>query len=229
MSHDEIELASVIADRAMSNSSLRKKLWLAVAKKVISQSTGIRAAIEFLKRCELLKIEDLIPFFPDFVVIDDFKDEICTALEDYSRNIDALKKEMDESSLTAANIKVDIAALDKRYAIVEASGEVLYLRLAIADKAVLRLSLPARLPLGLPGPQGARAGRCEISPADQGMPGSDQQGLQLVVPEERCDDRRTGLAGGFCMVSLASGLPIQRRSGPDLADTRTQTTQYTMQ
>ena len=125
LSHDEIELASVIADRPMTNAPLRKKLWLAVAKKVISQSNGIKTAIEFLKRCELLKIEDLIPFFPDFVVIDDFKEEICGALEDYSRNIDALKKEMDESSQTAANIKIDIAALDKRYAIVE-PGEKCY-------------------------------------------------------------------------------------------------------
>jgi hypothetical protein len=104
----------------MSNPALRKKLWLAVARKVISQSNGIKTAIEFRKRCDnLLKIEDLIPFFPDFVVIDDFKDEICDALEDYSRNIESLKKEMDESSATAANIKVDIAALDHRYAIVE--------------------------------------------------------------------------------------------------------------
>ncbi len=125
LSHDEIELASVIADRPMTNAPLRKKLWLAVAKKVISQSNGIKTAIEFLKRCELLKIEDLIPFFPDFVVIDDFKEEICGALEDYSRNIDGLKKEMDESSQTAANIKIDIAALDKRYAIVE-PGEKCY-------------------------------------------------------------------------------------------------------
>jgi hypothetical protein len=104
---------------------LRKKLWLAVARKVISQSNGIKTAIEFLKRCDLLKIEDLIPFFPDFVVIDDFKEEICAALEDYSHNIDALKKEMDESSQTAANIKIDIAALDHRYAIVE-PGEKCY-------------------------------------------------------------------------------------------------------
>ncbi|KAK0732716.1 Pep3/Vps18/deep orange family-domain-containing protein [Apiosordaria backusii] len=126
LSHDKIELASIIADRPMSNPTLRKKLWLAVAKKVISQSNGIKAAIEFLKRCnDLLKIEDLIPFFPDFVVIDDFKEEICNALEEYSRSIDALRKEMDESSLTAANIKVDIAALDRRYAIVE-PGEKCY-------------------------------------------------------------------------------------------------------
>ncbi|KAI0552912.1 vacuolar protein sorting protein-like protein DigA [Xylaria curta] len=125
LSHNEIEYASIIADRPTSNPTLRKKLWLAVARKVISQSNGIKTAIEFLKRCDLLKIEDLIPFFPDFVVIDDFKEEICTALEDYSHNIDALKKEMDESSQTAANIKVDIAALDHRYAIVE-PGEKCY-------------------------------------------------------------------------------------------------------
>ncbi|RDL35342.1 Uncharacterized protein BP5553_07273 [Venustampulla echinocandica] len=125
LAHSEIDLASIIADRPVANPTLRKKLWLAVAKKVISQSNGIKTAIEFMKRCDLLKIEDLIPFFPDFVVIDDFKEEICTALEDYSRNIDGLKKEMDESSQTATNIKIDIAALDHRYAIVE-PGEKCY-------------------------------------------------------------------------------------------------------
>ena len=125
LAHSEIDLASVIADRPVSNPALQKKLWLAIAKKVISQSNGIKTAIEFLKRCDLLKIEDLIPFFPDFVVIDDFKEEICAALEDYSRNIDGLKKEMDESSQTATNIKIDIAALDHRYAIVE-PGEKCY-------------------------------------------------------------------------------------------------------
>ncbi|KAI9862891.1 MAG: hypothetical protein M1813_004063 [Trichoglossum hirsutum] len=123
--HDEIDLASLVADRPEDNPALRKKLWLAVAKKVISQSDGIKTAIEFLKRCELLKIEDLIPFFPDFVIIDDFKEEICAALEDYSRHIDTLKKEMDESATTASNIRADIAALDRRYAIVE-PGERCY-------------------------------------------------------------------------------------------------------
>ncbi|KAK1756074.1 Pep3/Vps18/deep orange family-domain-containing protein [Echria macrotheca] len=125
LAHDEVQLASIIANRPMTNPPLRKKLWLAVAKKVISQGNGIKTAIEFLKQCDLLKIEDLIPFFPDFVVIDDFKDEICAALEDYSRNIEGLRKEMDESSQTASNIKVDIAALEHRYAIVE-PGEKCY-------------------------------------------------------------------------------------------------------
>ena len=121
LKHDEISLASIVADRpADTNPALRKKLWLAVAKKVIgSQGTGsIKTAIDFLKRCDLLRIEDLIPFFPDFVVIDDFKDEICAALESYSRHIDLLKAEMDDSAATAASIKQDIRKLDTRYAVV---------------------------------------------------------------------------------------------------------------
>lgn len=122
LKHDEIDLASLVADRpASTEPALRKRLWLAVAKKVISQQgTGsIKTAIDFLKRCDLLRIEDLIPFFPDFVVIDDFKDEICAALESYSRSIASLESEMDASAATAESIKTDIKQLDKRYAIVE--------------------------------------------------------------------------------------------------------------
>ena len=122
LKHDQIDLASLVADRpADSDPALRKKLWLAVAKKVISQQGmgSIKTAIDFLKRCNLLRIEDLIPFFPDFVLIDDFKDEICQALESYSRSISALDREMDASSVTAASIKADIKNLGNRYAIVE--------------------------------------------------------------------------------------------------------------
>jgi hypothetical protein len=120
LEHNDIELAAIVADRPEGNDKLRKKLWLLVAEKKIRQpGTGIKDAIEFLRRCELLRIEDLIPFFPDFVVIDDFKDEICSALEDYSRHIDALRQEMDNSAQTARQIRGEIADLDTRYAIVE--------------------------------------------------------------------------------------------------------------
>lgn len=125
LKYDEIDLASAVADRPEADAALRKKLWLAIAKKVIGQNFGIKKAIAFLKSCDLLRIEDLIPFFPDFVVIDDFKEEICAALEEYSRQIDGLRKEMDESEETATHIKADIRALEQRYAIVE-PGERCY-------------------------------------------------------------------------------------------------------
>ncbi|KAF4309360.1 Pep3/Vps18/deep orange [Botryosphaeria dothidea] len=134
LKYDEVDLASSVADRPEANPALRKKLWLAVAKKVISQSTGIKPAIEFLRRSDLLRIEDLIPFFPDFVVIDDFKEEICAALEEYSRQIDALKKEMDESTETAKHIKEDIKQLESRYAIVEPGEKCHICRLPLLAK-----------------------------------------------------------------------------------------------
>ncbi|GAM86782.1 hypothetical protein ANO11243_048020 [Dothideomycetidae sp. 11243] len=117
--YDEVDLAAEVADRPENDQVLRKKLWLKVAKKVMAQSQGISAAMEFLKRCDFLRIEDLIPLFPDFIVIDDFKEEICEALEEYSRQIDNLRLEMDKSADTAQNIKDEIKGLDQRYAIVE--------------------------------------------------------------------------------------------------------------
>lgn len=67
------------ADKVEDDEDLRKKLWLMVAKHVIEQEKGtkrenIRKAIAFLKETDgLLKIEDILPFFPDFALIDDFK------------------------------------------------------------------------------------------------------------------------------------------------------------
>jgi hypothetical protein len=72
-------------------------------------------AMQFLENADLLKIEDILPFFPDFVVIDDFKEEIAHALEGYSAQIETLKGEMDEATRTAEAIKQDIAALKNRF------------------------------------------------------------------------------------------------------------------
>jgi hypothetical protein len=75
--------------------------------------------MQFLSNTELLKIEDILPFFPDFVVIDDFKDEICNALEDYSSHILDLKREMDGAMESAAAVSRDIAQLKNRFVTIE--------------------------------------------------------------------------------------------------------------
>ncbi|KAL9601709.1 MAG: hypothetical protein Q9219_002320 [cf. Caloplaca sp. 3 TL-2023] len=137
LKHNDIDLASSVADRPMdTDPALRKRLWLAVAKKVIAQQdTGsIKTALDFMKRCDLLRIEDLIPFFPDFVVIDDFKEEICAALESYSRSIAALDVEMDASAATAGSIKQDIQKLNNRYAIVEPGERCRVCRLPLLSR-----------------------------------------------------------------------------------------------
>lgn len=75
--------------------------------------------MKFLENATVLKIEDILPFFPDFVVIDDFKDEICTALEGYSAQIESLKSEMNDATKTADTIKQDMEDLKNRFVTVE--------------------------------------------------------------------------------------------------------------
>lgn len=79
--------------------------------------------MQFLENTSLLKIEDILPFFPDFVTIDDFKDDICEALEGYSARIEALKQEMTLATESAEAIKRDIAELQNRFVVVDASAK----------------------------------------------------------------------------------------------------------
>ncbi|KAL3688498.1 hypothetical protein R1sor_014807 [Riccia sorocarpa] len=124
------ELAKAQADKVdESDEGLRKKLWLMVARHVIQQEKGVKAenirkAVAFLKETDgLLKIEDILPFFPDFSLIDDFKEAICTSLEDYTRQIEELKRQMNDATLGADNIRHDISSLTQRYAIVNQDEE----------------------------------------------------------------------------------------------------------
>ncbi|SPO29308.1 related to DigA protein [Ustilago trichophora] len=116
----EIELACSCADMAESmDRDLRKKLWLKVAKEVVRTAADIKSAMTFLRRTDLISIEDVLPFFPDFAVIDDCKDDICEALEGYAAHIEELKDEMDEASRSAAAIQQDIAKLSERFVTID--------------------------------------------------------------------------------------------------------------
>ena len=51
-----------------------------VARHVVEEEKDIKRAMEFLHECDLLKIEDILPFFPDFVTIDHFKVRLIVAV-----------------------------------------------------------------------------------------------------------------------------------------------------
>ncbi|ORY29496.1 Pep3/Vps18/deep orange family-domain-containing protein [Naematelia encephala] len=115
----DLELAKINADRPDDDEPLRKKLWLKIAKYVVQEQKDIKSAMKFLESTDLVKIEDILPFFPDFVVIDDFKAEICSALEDYSARIEELRQEMEEATQSAESIKRDIQGLANRFVTVD--------------------------------------------------------------------------------------------------------------
>ncbi|THH09346.1 hypothetical protein EW146_g8708 [Bondarzewia mesenterica] len=111
----DLELAMINADKPEDDQQLRKKLWLKIAKFVVQDKKDIKMAMQFLENTDLLKIEDILPFFPDFVVIDDFKDEIANALEGYAAQIESLKNEMDDATRNAESIKEYISGLRNRF------------------------------------------------------------------------------------------------------------------
>ncbi|KAH8835865.1 Pep3/Vps18/deep orange family-domain-containing protein [Flagelloscypha sp. PMI_526] len=119
----DVDLARINADKPEDDIQLRKKLWLKVARYVVQDKKEIKEAMRFLEHTDLIKIEDILPFFPDFVVIDDFKEEIASALQSYSNHIEDLKSEMDNATSTAESIKDDIAALKNRFVTVDAGEQ----------------------------------------------------------------------------------------------------------
>lgn len=69
-----------------------RRIWLRLARYVVEKKNDIKQAMKFLEQCQgLVKIEDILPFFPDFVTIDDFKGAICDSLQEYSQNIKELQ------------------------------------------------------------------------------------------------------------------------------------------
>lgn len=116
----DLELAKENANKPEDDAPLQKKLWLKIARYVVQDKQDIKTAMQFLENTNILKIEDILPFFPDFVVIDDFKEEIAHALEGYSAHIDDLKREMDDATRTAESIKQDIAELKNRFVTIDA-------------------------------------------------------------------------------------------------------------
>eukprot|EP00271_Cylindrocystis_brebissonii_P008632 TRINITY_DN23099_c0_g1_i1.p1 TRINITY_DN23099_c0_g1~~TRINITY_DN23099_c0_g1_i1.p1 ORF type:complete len:1123 (-),score=263.65 TRINITY_DN23099_c0_g1_i1:370-3738(-) len=143
----DLDLAKSEADKAQDDPDLRKKLWLLIARHVIERSSpeslrdaavgegngrrgvqraeskdaaNMRKAIAFLKETDgLLKVEDLLPLFPDFVLIDDFKEAICFSLKAYSEQIGELKREMEAATKSAESLRSDTGALSQRYALLD--------------------------------------------------------------------------------------------------------------
>uniref|UniRef100_A0A672JBG5 Vacuolar protein sorting-associated protein 18 homolog n=1 Tax=Salarias fasciatus TaxID=181472 RepID=A0A672JBG5_SALFA len=79
----------------------------------------VKKAMNCLSSCNLLKIEDILPFFPDFVTIDHFKEAICGSLEEYNQHIEELKQEMEEATESAKRIREDIQEMRNKYGVVD--------------------------------------------------------------------------------------------------------------
>lgn len=112
-----LTISSKIAQKTASqplDPDLRRKLWLIIAEREISGKENVQEALELLKICDLLKIEDLLPFFSDFQKIDHFKEAICESLKEYNQKIQEQKQEMEECAEAAEKVRESIQSFRNR-------------------------------------------------------------------------------------------------------------------
>jgi hypothetical protein len=135
--HNDVEGAMLNADKPTDPSpeeefEARKRLWLKIARYLVDKN-DFHAAMDLLTK-SVLKIADILPLFPDFVLIDDFKDDICEALEDYNVSIQDLKKEMDSAQRTDESIRLDVRQLRDRFAVVTLGEECHFCRQPVLSR-----------------------------------------------------------------------------------------------
>ena len=109
----DVELAKVQADKPPKHDhEWRRKLWHKIVNHVIRYDESITKAVDLMTQCpQYITIEDIMEYLPETSLIDDFKEEICRALEDYNRRINDLRNQMQSSTLSSKNAREEISWL----------------------------------------------------------------------------------------------------------------------
>ena len=123
----------------------RKRLWLMIAKYAAKDGASrggkdvVSRVVSVLRDCgpDVLSIEDVLPFLPDFAQIDQIKDEICEALTSYASKIEGYLREMSERDRSCDELRSELARLRNHRMRVKADA-----RCALSNKHVLSAGEP---------------------------------------------------------------------------------------
>jgi hypothetical protein len=78
-------------------------------------ASSVREAVAVLEEANgLLRVEDVLPLFPDFTRVGDFKQAVVHSLEQYNQQIEGLRQEIKDATSTADSIRADIERLRRR-------------------------------------------------------------------------------------------------------------------
>jgi hypothetical protein len=124
----------------------RKRLWLMIAKHAAKEGGGGRSGkdvvsrvVSVLRDCgpDVLSIEDVLPFLPDFAQIDQIKEEICEALTSYASKIEGYLREMSDRDRACDELRSELTRLRHHRMRVKADA-----RCALSNKHVLSAGEP---------------------------------------------------------------------------------------
>eukprot|EP00730_Choanoeca_flexa_P003094 TRINITY_DN11287_c0_g1_i1.p1 TRINITY_DN11287_c0_g1~~TRINITY_DN11287_c0_g1_i1.p1 ORF type:complete len:1045 (+),score=297.12 TRINITY_DN11287_c0_g1_i1:107-3241(+) len=115
---EQVETLDALSFSSEHANELKRKLWLKIAQHVIEQEHNIVKAMQVLEQSQVLKIEDILPLFPDFAKIDQFQDHIQQSLATYNDEIKDLKGTMEHATVSARAIHQEIVELNRKYEVV---------------------------------------------------------------------------------------------------------------
>ena len=117
----------------------QKRLWLMIARNaaaggMIDGKDVVVNVASVLNDCgpDVLSIEDVLPFLPNFAQIDRIQDDICSALTSYSSKIERLMKEMNECEHNCEDLREEITNLNASSMTMRSDA-----RCAITNKALM--------------------------------------------------------------------------------------------
>lgn len=100
-----LQLAEEIAKDPVHEDAMRKKLWIKIAEKVVSNGGTFT---KLVKENDSVAVPDLLPLLPDFQTISLLKMSICSSLKEYTSVLEELKEEMRESADNLDEIRIDL-------------------------------------------------------------------------------------------------------------------------
>ncbi|VDL61494.1 unnamed protein product [Hymenolepis diminuta] len=115
---NDIALAKEIVNSNMLDIDTQRALWLRIARHVITDKSSLKEATALLHESSLLRLEDVFPFFPDFVTIDEFREVICESLDAYNSQIEQLKAEMRATVESTNEIRAQLSEMKTHYEII---------------------------------------------------------------------------------------------------------------
>ena len=117
----ELETAELIANKAPGK-RLKKDLWIQIFKYIeeknnknkVNNEDKISQILKFINKSKVLKIEDLFPYIPDSINIEELQKLTFEYNSKYAKNINEIKENIKSYNITTENIKKDINNLKKK-------------------------------------------------------------------------------------------------------------------
>eukprot|EP00771_Trimastix_marina_P002723 gnl/Trimastix_PCT/3878.p1 GENE.gnl/Trimastix_PCT/3878~~gnl/Trimastix_PCT/3878.p1 ORF type:complete len:1128 (-),score=305.69 gnl/Trimastix_PCT/3878:97-3480(-) len=134
-SPDNPELAkdsARMASKKHADPDVTKRLWIRIVTRIVqrhAQSKNSQVDKKLIKHvfaeCDTsserppICVEDILPCFPDFSCIDDFRDEIICTLTKTQRKHERMREDMKQSGSTAENLRKEIGEWRNRHCLIQ--------------------------------------------------------------------------------------------------------------